>query len=189
MTPPTIILLGLRGSGKTTLGRALAQKLSREFVDLDDEVARSNGSESSGEALRSLGEARFRRAEASALFNVLAHAPRARGKGRILALGGGTPTNIAARQFLEDLVEDGRAQIVYLRATPATLRERLRATDLAERPSLTGEGTLEEIDQLFAARDNAYRALATRTLDVDGMDEGSACQRLCELAKRADAGG
>ncbi|QKK09396.1 MAG: hypothetical protein HND58_15340 [Planctomycetota bacterium] len=56
--------------------------------------------------------------------------------------------------------------IVYLRAQPETLRARLGAAD-ANRPSLTGAGTLGEIDAVFAARDGLYRELATEIIEID----------------------
>lgn len=167
-----LILIGLRGSGKTTVGKLVAQgaRVPGSFIDLDDLVAETGpsltGSPASvGEILRTHGEARFRSLELAALERACTLRPR------VLSLGGGTPTTPQARELLQ--AQRGHtsdpATIVYLRATPATLAGRLAATDLSSRPSLTGKGVLEEIDTLFRQRDAVYAALADRVIDVDAL--------------------
>ena len=71
----TVALVGARGAGKTTVGRALAQALARDFVDLDDEVERLAGA-TVAEVLTSHGEDAFRALEARALLAVFDRAPR-----------------------------------------------------------------------------------------------------------------
>ncbi len=155
-----ILLIGLRGAGKSTIGRIVAESTGREFVDLDDVTAALLGCRTPGEAFAAHGESVFRVAEYRALINAAAIS------GRVIALGGGTPTAPGAGQILEDERRAGRAVIVYLRAMPHDLRARLSATDVSSRPSLTGAGTLEEIESVFAARDPLYRRLATHVIDV-----------------------
>ncbi len=86
--------MGLRASGKTTLGQMLATRLGRSFVDLDDVTAARLGCVDVPEAWSRHGPEAFRHAEADALKDVLAHAPShlSSSMGQIIALGGGTPT-------------------------------------------------------------------------------------------------
>ncbi len=157
-----LILIGLRGSGKTTVGRIVAQRLGREFVDLDDETAQDLGATSVAPAWRAHGEPEFRQAEGRALREVL------RSDGRVIALGGGTPTAPGAESMLRDAQAAGRVRIVYLWAPAAALRDRLAATDLSERPALMGASPLSEVEQVLAQRDALYRSLADVVLVTDG---------------------
>lgn len=160
-----LVLIGLRGSGKTALGRALA---GGSLVDLDELVAARAGLASAAAFIRERGIEAFRRAEADALRDALA------GDAAVIALGGGTPTAPGAAEMLRGCA----ARVVYLRATPETLAARLSRTDLASRPSLTGVGVLEEIGALFAARDGLYRGLAGEVIDVDSLAADEVLARL-----------
>ena len=89
-----VVLVGLPGVGKTTVGAALAQELGVAFVDLDDAVSSRCG-EPPAALLRSRGEPAFRVLETDALGAVLA-----RDEGMVLATGGGTVESEAARALL-----------------------------------------------------------------------------------------
>lgn len=159
----TTILIGLRGSGKSTLGRELALESGRDFIDLDDVTPRVLGRRNVAEAWELDGEEAFRNAETRALTDKLRH------QGIVLALGGGTPTAPGARDLLIEQQRTARAVIVYLRASAPTLRARLSKADNAGRPSLTGAGVLEEIDAVLERRDPIYLALADEVVEVDGL--------------------
>ncbi len=165
------MLIGLRGSGKTTCGRALANRLGRRFVDLDDLTPTLMGETSAGDALKRHGEPAFRAAEVRSLTTQLDEADT------VLALGGGTPTAPGAAAQLED----SGATIVYLRAKPETLRARLIRTELDLRPSLTGKGTIPELDEIFDSRDALYRSLG-RVLDVDELSQDEVVDALALIA-------
>lgn len=170
---PTLVLIGLRASGKSTLGGRLADRLCREFLDLDNLVARSMDAADAGQAIRTHGLEVFRQHETRALEQALAGPPAA-----VLSLGGGTPTAPGAQQLLLDAVERGACAACYLRAQAETLVERLTRTDTATRPSLTGSGTTNEVEQLFNERDGLYQRLAGRVIETDGLDEDSVLERL-----------
>lgn len=161
-TGPHLLLIGLRASGKSTLGAALARALARPFIDLDDRTAQALGAPDAARAWAAHGEPAFRAAETGALRDAL------RGPRAVIALGGGTPTAPGAADLLRAACAARTARIVYLAAPPALLRARLARTDLATRPPLTPRGTLDEIDAVHAARDPLYRALASRTIELDG---------------------
>lgn len=171
MPSPRIILLGLRTSGKTTLGARAAQALGLSFLDLDDLTARVLSQPSAGDAIRNLGLPAFRAGEVRALAM-----PEATSVG-VLSLGGGTPTDPGARAVLAALQKSG-SRIIYLRARPETLKARMAATDLATRPSLTGKGPIDEVDQIFRERDPIFKSVADTTIDVDSMTEDSALARV-----------
>lgn len=164
-TPNNVLLMGLRASGKTTLGQMLATRLKRAFVDLDDVTAARLGCVDVPEAWSRHGLEAFRHAEADALKDVLTHT------GQIIALGGGTPTAPGAEAILRNAVAARTIHLVYLRATPATLRARLMLTDTASRPSLTGGDVIDEVQRVFDARDRLYQSLATHTINVDALHE------------------
>lgn len=166
--PPAVILLGLRGAGKSTLGRRAAAILGVPFQDLDDLLAARLRVPRVADALRSLGEPAFRVAECDALRDALAVDTG------VLALGGGTPTHLPSRDLLAPLSErlGGHSIILYLHAAPAVLRERLSRTDLSARPALVGPDPLSEIDALYAQRDAAYRELADGVLETQPLAAG-----------------
>jgi shikimate kinase len=167
-----LILIGLRASGKTTLGKLLAEHTGRPFTDLDDLTAARLGCGTASEALRVHGVEAFRAAELQALREFLLTAQR----DHILALGGGTPTTAAARSLLEST----DATIVHLRASAPVLRERLLA-ELQARPGLTGPDPIAEVDTLLAQRDAIYRAVASTSLEVDAQPTEVLVQALASL--------
>lgn len=170
---PNLILIGLRASGKSTLGRLLAQQLGRDFVDLDLIVAQHMNASGPGEAIDRDGIEAFRAAEARALQSVLENTCQ------IIALGGGTPTAPGADAALRAC----GANIIYLRATPQTLRDRLAHSDNTDRPVLVGDDVRDEVQTLFDQRDDLYRELATSVVHVDDVSEASLLQALVALAR------
>jgi shikimate kinase len=161
------LLIGLRGSGKSTLGAAASRRLGVPFLDLDDLTREVLGAASVSEAWNNVGERKFREAEMVALRRALAT------DARIIALGGGTPTAPGAAAIIEKERQAGHLRVIYLRATAATLRERLRGK-MHDRPSLTGDDPLAEIEKVLEARDPVYVALADEVLNLDGVDEEKA---------------
>lgn len=162
MLPRNILLMGLRASGKSTVGELLASRLGRAFVDLDDVTAARLGCVDVPEAWARFGPDAFRAMETEALREVLEN------EGQVVALGGGTPTAPGAEALLASSRLEP-AQLVYLRARPETLQQRLARTDLSSRPSLTGDGVIEEVRRVFEARDADYQRIASRVVEVDGL--------------------
>jgi len=172
-----LVLLGLRGSGKTTIAARAGRELGRVVIDLDERTPRYAGRGTVREVFDDLGEAAFRDAEVRALADVLA--AQDADVPRIIALGGGTPTASSAdgtthaADLLREARDAGRAVLVYLRLRPESLRERVRNADNAHRPALTAHDPLTEIQTLHAARDPLYRQLANTTIDCDGREESA----------------
>jgi len=148
-----LILIGLRASGKSTVGRRLAAEFGAPFVDLDDRTAALLDAATVGEAFRSSGEPRFREAESEALRAALLEPPQ------VIALGGGTPTAPGAAAMLSAARGANAAVIVFLDPALDTLAERL-AHDAGDRPSLTGLGLVAEVEKVAEMRRPLYAALA-----------------------------
>lgn len=177
-TQSTLVLMGLRGSGKSTLGRRLARETGAAFADLDERTCALLGGGKLADLWAEHGETEFRRAEAVALETSIAEAAD---RLAIIALGGGTPTAPNAEPLLVAAADAGHIFLVYLRASPRTLRARLESTDTSTRPSLTGGGTLAEIEGVHAARDPLYRRIATHVIEIDGCDEDAVTAELAAI--------
>jgi len=162
---PSLVLIGLRGSGKSTIAALLARHLQTISIDLDDAVAAAHGVSSAADVINKHGLPAFRLAETTALRTALYATPRA----GVIALGGGTPTAPGAAQLLAQQAQSRDIRIIYLRASPDCLKARLIAAPSALRPSLTGAGTLEEIETIYKQRDADYRALASEIIEVDRL--------------------
>jgi shikimate kinase len=170
---PNLILIGLRASGKSTVGRVLAERLGQAFVDLDGVTSELLGSSGAGEAIEKHGIGGFRASEARALGSVLETS------NQVIALGGGTPTAPGCA----DMLKSDSCRVVYLRALPATLRERLRHTDNTDRPTLVGDDVIGEVETLFEQRDGLYREIAESVIHTDGVSEASVVEALVAVAR------
>lgn len=162
----TISLTGFMGCGKSSTGRALAERLGARFMDLDAEIVARDGCPIP-EIFRAGGETAFRAVELETLRVVLDEAARASGD-VVLALGGGTLTVPAAREMI--LAE---TECVFLRTRFETIRARLGAAD-ASRPLFA------DAEALFAARMPIY-AQAPHAVDTDGLTPDAVADAILAL--------
>jgi shikimate kinase len=156
-----VVLLGYRGSGKTSAGRVLAERTGRAFVDADVELVRRAG-RSIREIFFTDGEPDFRDLESAVLLDLLTMT------NTVIALGGG----VIVRETNRDKLLAADAARIYLRADAATLYRRIGADPATadNRPALTAlGGSVREIETLLAAREPLYRSVATHELDVSGL--------------------
>jgi shikimate kinase len=138
----TIVLIGLMGAGKSTIGRRLAKRLGRPFVDVDREIERAAGLDVPAIFAR-YGEAGFRDAERRVIARLV------EGPARVVATGGGAFMDPTTRALLLD-----RCRVVWLDATPATLAARIGRR--GGRPLLEGKDPLAALTALAAARNPFY---------------------------------
>ncbi len=141
-----ISLVGLPGSGKSTIGRQLARRLKLPFVDSDHVIEERLGC-SIRNYFESEGEASFRDVEESVIDEVT------QATGRVLSTGGGSVLRAVNRQRLND-----RSHVVYLRSSPEELFRRLRHD--VNRPLLQVADPLDRLRDLYAQRDPLYRETA-----------------------------
>ena len=147
-----IALVGLPGSGKTTVGRQLARRLRLPFVDSDHEIEVRIGC-SIREFFEREGEARFRDIEQDVLDTLT------QGAEKVLSTGGGAVLRTENRQHLRE-----RGQVVYLKSTPEELFRRLRHD--SNRPLLQVADPMLKLKTLYTERDPLYREVAHFVLET-----------------------
>lgn len=152
-----VALVGLMGSGKTTVGRILAERSGRPLIDTDDLVEHATGM-SIAQLFTREGEAAFRRYEVHSLARALAHVEPS-----IVATGGGIVLSEKARSLLRR-----DATVVWLRASPERLAERLDGD--GGRPLLQAREVGEVLAELHRHRAPLYEAVADAVIDSDGPD-------------------
>jgi len=160
----SVILLGYRGSGKTTVGRRLADRLWWKFIDTDELVTQSAG-KTIKEIFEQSGENEFRDLEVGAVRQACAMEEHA------ISVGGGAVVREENRQALA-AAKEAKHKIIYLRCEPAVLLKRIQAdpTTQATRPPLTHlGGSLEEIQKLLAEREPLYKQAMHAELDVTNL--------------------
>ena len=170
-----IILVGLMGSGKTTIGRLLARRLERPFYDSDQEVELRCGVK-----VRTIfdleGEMGFRQREAATIADLL------QGSGIVLATGGGAVLNPCNREQMKR-----HGWVVYLDVPVRVLYERTRNDQ--NRPLLQVADPIAKLEALRAERDPLYREVADFVLDGARHHSANAVQRIlkewetCEASK------
>ena len=169
----SIVLIGYRGCGKTTIGRRLADRLWWPFVDTDDLVQKKAG-KSIADIFEQHGVDRFRDFESEAVKEV------AKLQEHVISLGGGA----VLRKENVDAIRKGDHKIVYLKCEPQELYKRIQAdpNTATHRPPLTaGGGGLEEITALLAEREPLYRAAMTAELDVTNQSASDAVVYISRL--------
>jgi shikimate kinase len=152
------VLIGYRGTGKTTVGRLLAARLGWAFVDADDEIEAAAGC-SIAEIFAREGEPGFREREARVVAEL------AQREKHVISLGGGAVLREETRSVIRSAGE-----VVWLTASPETIYSRISGdtSTSARRPNLTVRGGLAEIEEVLAMRRPFYEACAMRTIDTEG---------------------
>ena len=147
-----LILVGMMGAGKTTVGRLLARRLKRDFYDSDQEIERRCGVRVPV-IFDIEGEAGFRARETQMIEALCAL------DGVVLATGGGA---VLAEENRRRLAE--RGMVIYLHARPAQLWQRVRHD--RNRPLLARPDPRNKLEELYEVRDPLYREVADIVLDT-----------------------
>ncbi|HEU0045038.1 shikimate kinase [Sphingomonas sp.] len=139
---PPIVLVGLMGVGKSTVGRRLGQRLKLPFVDADHEIEAAAGM-TIAEIFERYGEDYFRDGERRVIARLIDGTPK------VIATGGGAFMNAETRALIL-----GTATAVWLDANPAVLAERVKRRDT--RPLLRGKNPHEVLSELARVRNPVY---------------------------------
>ena len=186
--PKNIILVGFMASGKSHVGRILAQRTGRPLADSDELIVARAG-KSVERIFAEDGEAAFRTLERAVISELCA------GSGRIISAGGGAFVDPDNRRTMR-----AGGQVFCLHARPETIYKRLAATnpgsDIPEpdnpesaddnpgaapvRPLLAGDNPLERIRELLAQRAPAYNQ-AHHRIDTDTLAPEQVAERVLEL--------
>jgi XRE family aerobic/anaerobic benzoate catabolism transcriptional regulator len=167
---PVIALIGLRGAGKTTIGKKVASRLKKDFVELDDRIERA-----AGLRLQNIfevhGEEYYRRLEREVLVNFLASRVAA-----VLATGGG----IVKREDTYNLLRQ-HCVTFWLKADPHDHWNRVLQQD--PRPMANNPNAMEQLQDLLRGREALY-TMANHTIDTSALGISKSVNRIVELYKK-----
>lgn len=173
-----LVLVGLMGSGKTSVGRVCAARLDRPFVDVDEHVESVTG-RSVADIFATDGEGAFRALERSAIADVCASPTPL-----VVACGGGAMGDAESRRRVR-----AAGFVVWLTADPETLAERVgTGGDRARRPLLGGsDAPVATLARLAAVRAPAYEAAAHAVVDTTGLSVDEVATLVLEELARCPA--
>ena len=169
----SIVLIGYRGCGKTTIGRRLADRLWQPFADTDEMIVRKAG-KTIADIFEQHGEAHFRELETQSVKEACAL------EEHVIAMGGGA----LVRDENRKLLKGAGHKVIYLKCDPRELLKRIQADARSPdaRPPLTPQGGgLEEIKGVLAEREPIYRSEMTAELDVTHLTPEDACVYIVRL--------
>ena len=151
-----IVLIGFRGTGKSTVGRLLAKRLERDFIDSDKHIEGSTG-KTIKRIFEEDGEEGFRKIET----DIIAELSKADNK--VISAGGGA---VLREENVRNLKDNGF--LVLLEATPEIIHSRIAKDEKTaqQRPSLTDKKPLDEIKHLIEQREHAYKNAADYTINT-----------------------
>lgn len=147
-----IYLIGMRGVGKSEVGKLLAEKLCRKFLDSDFLIEQQEKI-SLPELVEKHGWDYFRKVEHEVVQSLVQE------EHIVCSFGGGAPV-----YFAHDLLLKSTGMVIYLSAHPRYLVERLKTS---KRPSLTGKPYLEEVEEVLASRKSVYENCAHYSIATD----------------------
>jgi shikimate kinase len=167
-----IILIGVRGSGKSAVGSRLAARLRMKFVDTDDLIESKEGHIS--DIVKSHGWDYFRKLEKSVIDEI------SKEDHLIIAPGGGA---VLDTDNVKALKRNGF--VIWLKANQQTLLKRIQKDQVSStrRPTLTGKGTLEEIEETISKREPFYEKASGVQIDTSKLDVEAVVERILIIIK------
>ena len=172
-----IVLIGYRASGKSTIGKLLAAKLTMEFVDIDHDIIARYDQKSVAQIWEEFGEPAYRETECDVTELACNR------DNLVIALGGGTPMQERAFNAIS---KAQNTTCVFLQAPADVLYQRsiIDTGNTDNRPSFSGDRSgLEEVEHMLALREPTYKRLAHHTIDVAKLSFTDAADAIAELLK------
>lgn len=169
-----IVLIGYRGTGKSTVGRVLADRLGMRYLSMDSEIVRRAGMQVP-EIVAAHGWPGFRDRESELARDLSTE------DNMLIDCGGGI---IERAENIESLKRNAR--IVWLKASVDSIVSRIKGG--TERPSLiAGKSFTEEVAEVLAQRVDRYRSAADCEIDTDGIAPEEIAERIMKLLTSADS--
>jgi shikimate kinase len=170
----SIALVGMPGSGKSSIGRRLAPRLELPFVDADAKIEEAAGGMSIEDIFAKHGEAEFRALEARVIARLLEDGPS------VIATGGGALMNAGTRALVRE-----RAIAIWLRAEIPVLMRRVRRK--SDRPLLKGKDPEATLKRLLAEREPVYAEADIVVTSREGPHEAVVDAIVAELEHRLES--
>ncbi|AEH45778.1 Shikimate kinase [Thermodesulfatator indicus DSM 15286] len=170
-----VILIGFRATGKTSVGRELANRLGLPFLDLDEYIVEKAG-KSIAEIVEEKGWPYFRELEKAALYEM------SKRDNLVLALGGGSVMHADEMDLLK-----ANSSIIWLKALPEAVLSRLEKDEktCAFRPSLTDKSLQEEVACILVQREPLYQRYADLIVETDHLTTEEVVEKIIEFLRRA----
>ena len=171
----SIVLVGMMGAGKSSIGRRLAQRLGIRFVDADAEIEAGHAGMTIPEIFATYGEPYFRSGEVRVIARLLDEGPQ------VLATGGGAYMNAATRTAIAQ-----KGVSVWLKAEFEVLMKRVKRRSTADRPMLQGD-VAQRINHLIGERYPVYAQADVTVMSRDVAHETIVNEIITALAERLGA--
>jgi len=169
-----IIIIGFMGTGKTAIGKRLAQSLGKKFIDTDKEIEKVTGM-SIPQIFYKHGEFRFRSEEKLAIRKACSN------NNAVIATGGGAVLDEESAKLMQ---ESGR--IICLTARPEVIQKRVKRRD--DRPLLHRDKSIEKIKKLLQEREPYYRRYAEAFFDTSDNEHEEVVERILEFLRGEEHG-
>ncbi len=155
-----IVLIGYRCTGKTVVGKGLAQRLNLDFIDIDEYIE-TKASSSINDIVSGLGWDEFRKLEKEAIKRLSSM------NRKVIAAGGGA---VLDSENVRNLKKNG--VVILLEAKPETILDRMQSDKKTEgqRPGLTGKDPYGEIEKVLKARRPFYNRAMDFSIDTTSKD-------------------
>jgi shikimate kinase len=172
-----IVLIGYRCCGKTSVGKNIAERLDKRFIDTDD-LIRERSASSIDNIVSRHGWQHFRELEKDVIKEVTSN------DDLVIAAGGGVVTE---KENIQNLKKNGF--FIWLRSDIETIKERMKKDEKSSenRPSLTGEDPVDEIKRVMEVRKPLYESAADMIIDTSSISIPEVAELILSEVKRENS--